>query len=72
VLAFAKVDVDQAQDIAAAYGVSATATFLFLKEGNRPAVIALHGSPCHGDGNIPAEEYAARPWPLGISMINGV
>ncbi|KAB5566233.1 thioredoxin-like protein [Coniochaeta sp. 2T2.1] len=38
ILAFAKVDVDQAQDIAATYRVSAMPTFLFFKEGKQVAV----------------------------------
>ena len=47
VLAFAKVDVDRAQDIAAAYRVSAMPTFLFFKEGKQVAVngqVAIQGA----------------------------
>lgn len=38
VLAFAKVNVDQAQDVAQQYGVSAMPTFMFFKEGKQVAV----------------------------------
>lgn len=38
VLAFAKVDVDAAQDIAATYRVQAMPTFMFFKEGKQVAV----------------------------------
>lgn len=38
VLAFAKVNVDHVQDVAAAYRVSAMPTFLFFKEGKQVAV----------------------------------
>ncbi|KAF2447005.1 thioredoxin 1 [Karstenula rhodostoma CBS 690.94] len=37
-LAFAKVNVDSAQDIAAAYRVQAMPTFMFFKEGKQVAV----------------------------------
>ena len=37
-LAFVKVDVDEAQAIAAQYGVSAMPTFMFFKEGKQVAV----------------------------------
>lgn len=37
-LAFAKVNVDAAQDIAAAYRVQAMPTFMFFKEGKQVAV----------------------------------
>ncbi|KAJ4356090.1 uncharacterized protein N0V89_004118 [Didymosphaeria variabile] len=37
-LAFAKVNVDTAQDIAAAYRVQAMPTFMFFKEGKQVAV----------------------------------
>lgn len=36
--AFAKVDVDEAQDIAREYGISAMPTFMFFKEGKQVAV----------------------------------
>ncbi|KAF2765239.1 thioredoxin 1 [Teratosphaeria nubilosa] len=38
ILAFAKVNVDSARDIAAAYRVSAMPTFMFFKEGKQVAV----------------------------------
>jgi thioredoxin 1 len=38
VFVFAKVNVDQAQDIAREYGVSAMPTFMFFKEGKQVAV----------------------------------
>ncbi|KAI0396997.1 thioredoxin-like protein [Xylariaceae sp. FL0594] len=38
VLAFAKVNVDRAQDVARAYGVSAMPTFMFFKDGKQVAV----------------------------------
>ncbi|KAH8901817.1 thioredoxin-like protein [Coniochaeta sp. PMI_546] len=38
VLAFAKVNVDHVQDVAAAYRVTAMPTFLFFKEGKQVAV----------------------------------
>ncbi|KAI0381158.1 thioredoxin domain-containing protein [Hypomontagnella monticulosa] len=38
VLAFAKVNVDQAQDIARQYGITAMPTFMFFKEGKQVAV----------------------------------
>lgn len=38
ILAFAKVDVDAAQDIARAYNVSAMPTFMFFKDGTQVAV----------------------------------
>ncbi|KXL42729.1 hypothetical protein M433DRAFT_71428 [Acidomyces richmondensis BFW] len=38
ILAFAKVNVDQAQDIARQYGISAMPTFMFFKEGKQVAV----------------------------------
>ncbi|EMC97204.1 hypothetical protein BAUCODRAFT_442650 [Baudoinia panamericana UAMH 10762] len=37
-LTFVKVNVDQAQDIARQYGVSAMPTFMFFKEGKQVAV----------------------------------
>ena len=37
-LAFAKVNVDNVQDVAAQYRVAAMPTFLFFKEGNKVAV----------------------------------
>ena len=37
-LAFAKVDVDAARDIAQQYGISAMPTFMFFKEGKQVAV----------------------------------
>ena len=46
VLAFAKVDVDRAQDAARAFGVSAMPTFMFFKEGRQ---VAVNGQPLiHG------------------------
>ncbi|KAF2098597.1 thioredoxin-like protein [Rhizodiscina lignyota] len=42
VLAFAKVNVDEAQDIAATYGVSAMPTFMFFKDGKQ---VAVNGQP---------------------------
>ncbi|KAI1101151.1 thioredoxin-like protein [Jackrogersella minutella] len=41
-LAFAKVNVDHAQDAALAYGVSAMPTFMFFKEGRQ---VAVNGQP---------------------------
>jgi thioredoxin 1 len=38
VLAFAKVDVDEAPEVAARYGISAMPTFMFFKEGKQVAV----------------------------------
>lgn len=38
ILAFAKVNVDHAQDIAMQYGVRAMPTFMFFKEGRQVAV----------------------------------
>lgn len=38
VLAFAKVNVDHVQDVAARYGVTAMPTFMFFKEGKQVAV----------------------------------
>lgn len=38
VLAFAKVNVDTAQDIARTYGISAMPTFMFFKDGKQVAV----------------------------------
>lgn len=38
VLSFIKVDVDQAQDIAAKYGITAMPTFMFFKDGKQVAV----------------------------------
>ncbi|KAI1411584.1 thioredoxin domain-containing protein [Hypoxylon sp. FL1857] len=38
VLAFAKVNVDKAQDAARAYGITAMPTFMFFKEGRQVAV----------------------------------
>ncbi|KAI2602871.1 thioredoxin-like protein [Hypoxylon fragiforme] len=38
ILAFAKVNVDVAQDVAQAYGITAMPTFLFFKEGRKVAV----------------------------------
>ncbi|PTB63319.1 thioredoxin-like protein [Trichoderma citrinoviride] len=37
-LAFAKVNVDHVQDVAARYGITAMPTFLFFKEGQQVAV----------------------------------
>ncbi|KAI1207529.1 thioredoxin domain-containing protein [Annulohypoxylon truncatum] len=42
VLAFAKVNVDHAQDAARAHGVSAMPTFMFFKEGRQ---VAVNGQP---------------------------
>ncbi|KAI1087585.1 thioredoxin domain-containing protein [Rostrohypoxylon terebratum] len=42
VLAFAKVDVDRAQDAARAFGVSAMPTFMFFKDGRQ---VAVNGQP---------------------------
>ncbi|EFX01245.1 thioredoxin 1 [Grosmannia clavigera kw1407] len=42
VLAFAKVDVDAAQDVAAKYGISAMPTFLFFKDGKQ---VGVNGQP---------------------------
>ncbi|KAI1458634.1 thioredoxin domain-containing protein [Annulohypoxylon moriforme] len=42
ILAFAKVNVDHAQDAARAYGVSAMPTFMFFKEGRQ---VAVNGQP---------------------------
>ncbi|KAI1371627.1 thioredoxin domain-containing protein [Hypoxylon crocopeplum] len=42
VLAFAKVDVDRAQDAAGAYGVTAMPTFMFFKDGRQ---VAVNGQP---------------------------
>ncbi|XXH01071.1 hypothetical protein Hte_007422 [Hypoxylon texense] len=42
VLAFAKVDVDRAQDAARALGVTAMPTFLFFKDGRQ---VAVNGQP---------------------------
>jgi thioredoxin 1 len=38
VLQFVKVNVDEAQDIAAAYGIRAMPTFMFFKDGKQVAV----------------------------------
>ncbi|KAJ9161055.1 hypothetical protein NKR19_g2600 [Coniochaeta hoffmannii] len=38
VLAFAKVNVDHVQDVAAKYGITAMPTFMFFKEGKQVAV----------------------------------
>ncbi|KOS20679.1 Thioredoxin-like protein [Escovopsis weberi] len=37
-LAFAKVDVDEAREVAERYGITAMPTFMFFKEGQRVAV----------------------------------
>ncbi|GAP92647.1 putative thioredoxin 1 [Rosellinia necatrix] len=42
VLAFAKVNVDRAQDAARAHGVTAMPTFLFFKDGRQ---VAVNGQP---------------------------
>ncbi|KAI1500221.1 thioredoxin domain-containing protein [Biscogniauxia marginata] len=42
VLAFAKVNVDRAQDAAQAHGISAMPTFMFFKEGRQ---VAVNGQP---------------------------
>ena len=42
VLAFAKVNVDHAQDIARQYGITAMPTFMFFKEGKQ---VAVNGQP---------------------------
>ncbi|KAI1082570.1 thioredoxin domain-containing protein [Whalleya microplaca] len=42
VLAFAKVNVDHAQDAARTYGVTAMPTFMFFKEGKQ---VAVNGQP---------------------------
>lgn len=39
-LAFAKVNVDQAQDVARAYQITAMPTFMFFKDGKQ---VAVHG-----------------------------
>ncbi|EGR44712.1 hypothetical protein MKX07_004407 [Trichoderma sp. CBMAI-0711] len=41
-LAFAKVNVDHVQDVAARYGITAMPTFLFFKEGQQ---VAVNGKP---------------------------
>ncbi|KAI0157114.1 thioredoxin domain-containing protein [Hypoxylon sp. FL1284] len=41
-LAFAKIDVDAAQDAARRYGVAAMPTFLFFKDGRQ---VAVNGQP---------------------------
>ena len=42
VLAFAKVNVDYAQDIARQYGISAMPTFMFFKDGKQ---VGVNGQP---------------------------
>ncbi|KAI1135498.1 thioredoxin domain-containing protein [Hypoxylon sp. FL0543] len=42
VLAFAKVNVDKAQDAAQAHGITAMPTFMFFKEGRQ---VAVNGQP---------------------------
>lgn len=45
VVAFLKVDVDTAEDVAQEYGVSAMPTFLFFKNGEKARKYTLKG-PC--------------------------
>ncbi|CAJ2507380.1 Uu.00g085660.m01.CDS01 [Anthostomella pinea] len=57
VLAFAKVNVDHAQDAARTYGVSAMPTFMFFKEGKQ---VAVNGHKMIQGANVPDLRAAAE------------
>jgi thioredoxin 1 len=61
-LAFAKVDVDAAPDVAAEFGVSAMPTFLFFVDGE-PSGIDVGGAVMTGGGVVNGEG--------GLTMIRG-
>jgi thioredoxin 1 len=56
-LAFAKVNVDHAQDVARAYGITAMPTFMFFKEGKQ---VAVNGQAVMQGANPPALMAAAE------------